>query len=143
MAAWTARPRGSRRSNFRGPSARLRRVSCDSSNERAAREIVPNSRANLVRGLGSARTERRLHMKTFSSLAMFASLLILAACGGGGGGGGGGGAPASQSPFGTATGPAVEATIGPAGGALGSGDGKVTVAIPAGALSANTTISVH
>src|SRR5258706_4999451 len=141
MAAWTAGPRGSRRSNFRGLSARLRRVSCDSSNERAAREIVPNSRATLVSGLGSARTQRRLHMKAFSSLAMFASLLILASCGDGGGGGGG--APASKSPFGTATGPAVEATIGPAGGALGSGDGKVTVSIPAGALAADTTISIQ
>ena len=80
-------------------------------------------------------------MKTFSSLAMFASLLALAACGGGGGGGGG--APASQSPFGTATGPAVSATIGPAGGTLSAGDGKASVSIPAGALAAATTISIQ
>ncbi len=80
-------------------------------------------------------------MKAFSSLAMFASLLILAACGGGGGGGGG--APASQSPFGTATGPAVEATIGPAGGTLSAGDGRASVSIPAGALAAATTISIQ
>src|SRR5260221_13625194 len=92
-------------------------------------------------GLGSARTQRRLHMKTFGSLAMFASLLALAACGGGGGGGGG--APASQSPFGTATGPAGEATIGPAGGALGSGGGKATGSIPPGGLAADTTISIQ
>jgi hypothetical protein len=37
----------------------------------------------------------------------------------------------------------VSATIGPAGGALASGDGKATLSIPAGALVADTTISIQ
>lgn len=58
--------------------------------------------------------------------------LLLAACGGGGGGGGGNAheAPASSS-----------AVIGPAGGTLTGPDG-VQVIVPAGALRANTTLTI-
>jgi hypothetical protein len=78
------------------------------------------------------------HLLSYTTLLVV--LLSVAGCGGGGGGGG---APASSSPFGIATEPAVETTIGPAGGSLSSGDGKVTVLIPAGALAVNTTISIQ
>src|SRR5258708_39672687 len=73
------------------------------------------------------------------SIVRLAILLTLSACGGGGGGG----APSSGSPFGTVAGPAVSATIGPAGGTLSAGDGKASVSIPAGALAAATTISIQ
>ncbi|MFC4453913.1 hypothetical protein [Deinococcus sonorensis] len=44
---------------------------------------------------------------------------------------------------GTPTGPATTAVVGPSGGTLTSSDGKVRLTVPAGALSADTTLSVQ
>ncbi|HYG18503.1 MAG TPA: hypothetical protein VD816_06220 [Ohtaekwangia sp.] len=44
---------------------------------------------------------------------------------------------------GTAVGEAVTASVGASGGTIQSGDGKLTVTIPAGALTSNTTISIQ
>lgn len=44
---------------------------------------------------------------------------------------------------GTAQGNATTASIGTAGGSLTSGDGRLTVTVPAGALTSNTTISIQ
>jgi hypothetical protein len=46
-------------------------------------------------------------------------------------------------PVGQPTGNAVSKQIGAAGGSLSSANGRVTLTIPAGALSANTTISIQ
>jgi hypothetical protein len=53
-------------------------------------------------------------------------------------------APApSATPAGTPSGPATAAAIGPDGGTLTSSDGRISISIPAGALSASTTVSVQ
>ncbi len=44
---------------------------------------------------------------------------------------------------GTSTGPATTMTIGAAGGALTSADGRITLTVPAGALTADTMLSVE
>ncbi len=44
---------------------------------------------------------------------------------------------------GTAQGTAITAIIGTTGGSLTSTDGRLTVTVPAGALTANTTISIQ
>jgi len=44
---------------------------------------------------------------------------------------------------GTPTGPAVTKDIGPEGGSFTSGDGMVTVTVPAGAVTSNTTFSIQ
>ena len=49
----------------------------------------------------------------------------------------------SATAVGVATGSAVTATIGAAGGSLRSADGKLTLTVPAGALAANTTIGMQ
>ncbi len=49
----------------------------------------------------------------------------------------------SATAIGTATGGAVSASIGAAGGSLSSGDGKLVLTVPAGALAANTTIGIQ
>ncbi len=53
-----------------------------------------------------------------------------------------GGTP-DPTPVGTPVGTATTATIGPSGGSVQSSDGKLSVNIPAGILSADTTISVQ
>ena len=53
------------------------------------------------------------------------------------------GATATATAVGTATGSVVTASIGAAGGSLTSGDGRLTVTVPAGALAANTTIGIQ
>ena len=50
---------------------------------------------------------------------------------------------ATATAVGTATGSAVTASIGVAGGSLSSLDGKLVVTVPAGALAANTVISIQ
>ena len=64
-------------------------------------------------------------------------MLVLAGCGGGGGGGGGGagGHPPGGMP--TAT------VVGMTGGAVTSSDGKLALAIPAGAVGGNVTITTE
>ncbi len=49
----------------------------------------------------------------------------------------------SATAVGTATGTVVTASIGAAGGSLTSGDGKLVLTVPAGALAANTTIGIQ
>jgi len=82
----------------------------------------------------------------WAAAALFVS--ALAGCGGGGGGGGGannppGGAVPKATAVGAATGAVESKTIGAAGGDLTSADGKVTVTVPAGALSADTDIGIQ
>jgi len=64
--------------------------------------------------------------------------------GGSGGAAGGGGDPAGPpvTAVGAALGQATSARIGPAGGTVVSGDGQATLTVPAGALSADTTITM-
>jgi hypothetical protein len=64
--------------------------------------------------------------------------------GGGGTGGGtdGGGTEPPVTAVGAALGQPTSARIGPAGGTLVSGDGQATLTVPAGALSAATTITM-
>lgn len=50
---------------------------------------------------------------------------------------------ATPTPTGTASGAATSVTIGAAGGSLSSADGRMTVAIPAGALAAGTVIGIQ
>ena len=52
-------------------------------------------------------------------------------------------APSRPSAVGTPTGNGVVATIGPNGGRLSSGDGGVTVTIPAGAVTADTQLGIQ
>lgn len=54
---------------------------------------------------------------------------------------GGNGNPPRESP--TPVGPLVSATIGPAGGALTSSDGVVTLTVPPGAVDGNTTFGIQ
>jgi len=49
----------------------------------------------------------------------------------------------SATAVGTATGGAVTGSFGAAGGSLSSGDGKLVLTVPAGALTANTTIGIQ
>ena len=49
----------------------------------------------------------------------------------------------SATAVGTTTGSAVSASIGAAGGSLTSGDGRLVLTVPAGALAANTTIGIQ
>ncbi len=51
--------------------------------------------------------------------------------------------PAAVSGIGTATGTPVSKTIGSSGGSLISADGRIELAIPAGALSGNTNITIQ
>ncbi|HEU4697592.1 MAG TPA: hypothetical protein VFS40_00270 [Gemmatimonadales bacterium] len=76
------------------------------------------------------------------SLALAAAL---AACGDGSTTDPGDGGEITPIPtaVGQPTGAAVTATIGPEGGTLASADGKLTVTVPAGAVSAATTFSVQ
>jgi hypothetical protein len=53
------------------------------------------------------------------------------------------GPPPIATAVGVATGSAVSATIGAAGGSVSSPDGKIAVTIPAGALASNTVISIQ
>jgi|GEM_PF-1978297 len=97
---------------------------------------------------------RYLNTLLFLFLAV-AVITIAGSCGGGGGGsssdGGGGGTstppPAAATPVATAVGTpigsAASATIGAGGGTLSSPDGKVTLNVPAGALAADTVISIQ
>ena len=57
----------------------------------------------------------------------------------------GGGAPsaATATAVGSATGSASSATIGAAGGSLSAPDGRLALTIPAGALAADTVISIQ
>lgn len=83
--------------------------------------------------------------------AVWAAAALLAfgaaACSGGGGGGGSNNPPPGAVPKATAvgapTGVVTSATIGAAGGDVTSGDGKVTVTVPAGALAADTAIGIQ
>lgn len=72
---------------------------------------------------------------------------VIAGCGGGGGGSGGRTPSASAVPaatsVGQSTGPAMTAVIGPAGGTLASADGKLSIAVPAGALAQDTTVGIE
>jgi hypothetical protein len=85
-------------------------------------------------------------------MALFTVIAItLVACGGGGGGGTSEGTtpPPSSSATPTPTevgvpnGSMVSETIGVAGGSLSAADGKLTLTIPAGALSTNTVIGIQ
>mgnify|MGYP001034846927 CR=1 FL=1 len=75
--------------------------------------------------------------------------LLLAACGGGSGGSSrspddtGGTMPPAATPVGTATGPAVTATIGADGGSLTGADGRLTLVVPPGAVDQDTTFSIQ
>lgn len=80
-------------------------------------------------------------MKTNFVLALFISATIFSSCSKGGGG-----APdiePSVTPVGTNDGTAVTKTIGSAGGGITSTDGQIELIIPAGALAANTDITVQ
>jgi hypothetical protein len=68
-------------------------------------------------------------------------VLVLAACGGGGDGVEP--EPPAITPVGVAMGTPVTATIGAGGGELTSGDGRLTVVVPAGALAADAALSVQ
>lgn len=76
-------------------------------------------------------------------MAATATLLgaVLAACGGGGSEGPGSWTPLSTAP-GTASGEAASGTIGPAGGTLASADGRLTLTIPAGAVTGDTVFTI-
>ncbi len=65
-------------------------------------------------------------------------MVVLAGCGGGGGGGGGGGA-GGHPPGGMPT----ATVVGMTGGAVTSSDGKLALAIPAGAVGGNVTITTE
>ena len=75
------------------------------------------------------------------------ALATLAGCGDSGGGpdGGGGGTvpPPTRTPVGTTTGSPTSQNIGPAGGTLTAAGGAVSLTVPAGALAANTDISIQ
>ncbi len=79
---------------------------------------------------------------TPSLIARVAILLLLGACSSDGTGPSPGPEPA-HTPPGTPTGPVVTALIGAAGGSLTSGDGVLTLTVPAGALSASTEIGIQ
>ena len=73
---------------------------------------------------------------------------LLTACGSdgsdpGGGGGGGGDTEPTETAVGAPSGAAASQSIGPAGGTLASTDGVVSLTIPAGALSAATTLTIQ
>lgn len=83
---------------------------------------------------------------------LLGSALALSACGGGSGTpepAAGAPAPGATSPapaataVGSATGSAIRATIGAAGGSLSAPDGRLVLTIPAGALAADTVISIQ
>jgi hypothetical protein len=84
-------------------------------------------------------------IRLFGSLTTI-TLLLFAACGGGGGGGTPP-PPALAAPVATAVGTplgsAATSTLGAAGGTLSSPDGRVTLDVPAGALAADTVISIQ
>ncbi len=87
-------------------------------------------------------------MKQHSAIVILMS--VLAGCGGGGGGGNqetprnndSNPLPPST-PVGSVLGAAVSAVIGSDGGELQSADGSVTLLVPAGAFSADTTVSIQ
>ena len=93
----------------------------------------------------------------YTLLFLFLAVAVVAitvSCGGGGGSssdGGGGGTstppPAAATPVATAVGTpigsAASATLGAGGGTLSSPDGRVTLSVPAGALAADTVISIQ
>ena len=94
--------------------------------------------------------------KVFQLLIAMLTAISFTACGGGGGGGGGNGSsggggtstpPAAATPVATAVGTpigsAASATLGAAGGTLSSPDSRVTLAVPAGALAADTVIGIQ
>jgi hypothetical protein len=56
---------------------------------------------------------------------------------------GGAGDGGDVTPVGTSTGPVVPGTIGPAGGQISSADGRLTLIVPAGALSAQTMFGIE
>jgi hypothetical protein len=73
---------------------------------------------------------------------------LVVACGGGGGGGQPDAMAIVPDDFtaaapGTPMGTPVEQTVGPAGGEVATGDGRLTVVIPAGALAADTRVAVQ
>jgi len=76
--------------------------------------------------------------------------MMLTACGAGSGddeGRSGGGGSPQELPVATAVGEpvgeAVSEVLGPAGGSISSADGRVTLTVPAGALTSDTTISMQ
>ncbi|MCB1900610.1 hypothetical protein [Cognatazoarcus halotolerans] len=80
--------------------------------------------------------------------AMLAGAMLLAACGGGGGkdaalGGGNGPQPPGATAVGQSLGEASSTVIGAAGGSLASPDGRLSIQIPAGALTTDTTVSIE
>lgn len=85
-------------------------------------------------------------MSKLLSAAILFLCAVLASCSSGGGGGGGGGSskptPVATA-VGTPMGSAATATIGPAGGSLMSSDNKLTINIPASALTTTAVISIQ
>jgi hypothetical protein len=75
--------------------------------------------------------------------SLVALMLVAAACGGDGAAGPGTHTPPQTTAVGTPTGPAASQTIGPTGGSVASGDGKLTVTIPAGALATATDVTIE
>ncbi|HMI57421.1 MAG TPA: hypothetical protein VK511_05195 [Gemmatimonadaceae bacterium] len=69
--------------------------------------------------------------------------LAVTACGGDGAAGPGTHTPPQTTAVGTPTGAAASQTIGPTGGSLTSGDGKLKVTIPAGALATATDVTIE
>jgi hypothetical protein len=75
-----------------------------------------------------ARRPREKDMNRIASSVVLASLAALVACGGGGGGTGGG--------------TVISLVVGPAGGTFEFQDGAVTLVVPAGAVAADTTVTI-
>lgn len=83
----------------------------------------------------------------FGLNGLLCALLVSTLAGCGGSSGGGGGNSSGQAPVatavGTPNGTATTETIGAAGGTVSTPDGKITVTIPAGALTADTEIGIQ
>lgn len=96
-----------------------------------------------------------MKQRSFLYASLLLAVLSVAGCGGSGGGGGGDGGGETSTPTATPTptptptavgvpiGNAVSATIGATGGSVSTPDGKIALSIPAGALAADTVISIQ
>lgn len=84
-----------------------------------------------------------MKMKPVSLLMSVACILLLISCKKSGGGDESIPMVAVPKEHGTPLGTAVTKVIGPAGGSIGSEDGRVSIVVPAGTVNANTTFSIQ
>ena len=106
-----------------------------------SRQEVARRRQTLLRG-GLARYSQVMSRLRATSLTILSSFIGVVACGGGDEKR----EPVPARPVATAvgspSGAATSATIGAAGGSVASGDGRLLLTVPAGALGADTVVTV-